>query len=104
MLSALSSDMPLSAGVDILSHLLCERLHRHRHGSIVRSLHKACSLSASVDRAEVPPFVPFVAQSIVATKNSLCFCKTGLTMLGLYESLCIHLSCLRVLCETVSTD
>jgi len=53
VLGALSEEMPLSAGVDILSHLLCERLHRHRQGSIIRSLHKACSLSASVDRAEV---------------------------------------------------
>ena len=53
MLGALSEEMPLSAGVDILSHLLCERLHRHRQGSIIRSLHKACTLSASVDRAEV---------------------------------------------------
>lgn len=53
VLEALSEEMPLSAGVDILSHLLCERLHRHRQGSIIRSLHKACTLSASVDRAEV---------------------------------------------------
>lgn len=53
MLEALSEEMPLSAGVDILSHLLCERLHRHRQGSIIRSLHKACTLSVSVDRAEV---------------------------------------------------
>ena len=56
VLSALSAEMPLSAGVDILSHLLCERLHRHRQGSIIRSLHKACNLSASVDKAEVPSF------------------------------------------------
>lgn len=61
VLSALSSGMPLSAGVDILSHLLCERLHRHRQGSVIRSLHKACSLSASVDRAEVLLLFPAMA-------------------------------------------
>lgn len=58
VLSALSPEMPLSTGVDILSHLMCERLHRHRQGSIIRSLHKACSLSASVHRAEVLPSSP----------------------------------------------
>lgn len=73
VLSALSSEMPLSAGVDILSHLLCERLHRHRQGGIVRSLHKACSLSASVDRAEVLPVFPLVAQSMIVTVTMFIF-------------------------------
>lgn len=53
VLAALSEEMLLSSGVEILSHLMCERLHRRRQGSIIRSLHKACNLSATVDRAKV---------------------------------------------------
>ncbi len=66
VLAALTEEMPLSTGVDILSHLMCERLHRRRQGSIIRSLHKACNLSASVERAEVwhggPPTQLFVLE------------------------------------------
>ena len=71
VLSALSADMPLANGVDILSHLLCERLHRHRQGSIIRSLHKACHLSASVDRAEV-----MVSASVSTLRAQIAFCSS----------------------------
>lgn len=71
VLGALSEEMPLSAGVDILSHLLCERLHRRRQGSIVRSLHKACTLSASVDRAEL-----FSRRAVTSEERACAMCHT----------------------------
>lgn len=82
VLSALSSEMPLSSGVDILSHLLCERLHRHRQGSVIRSLHKACSLSASVDRAEVLLLFSVVAQIYTRWNSPPPLCSCTNTMFG----------------------
>lgn len=53
MLAALPEDMPLSAGADILARMLCERMHRHRHGSIIKSLQRSVHLSTTVQRIEV---------------------------------------------------
>ena len=64
VLGALSEDLPLSSGVEILSHLMCERLHRQRQGTIIRSLHKASHLTASVEKAQVQPLP---SASVVST-------------------------------------
>lgn len=53
VLSALPDSMPLTAGADILARMMCERMHRHRQGSIVRSLQKSVHLSTIVQRVEV---------------------------------------------------
>lgn len=53
VLLALPDDMPLSAGADILARMVCERIHRHRHGSIIRSLQRSVHLSTTAQRVEV---------------------------------------------------
>ena len=85
VLSALSPEMPLSTGVDILSHLLCVRLHRHRQGSIIRSLHKACSLSASVHRAEVLSSLPCATTVRRKCNPPWVYATSAWIMLGLSQ-------------------
>ncbi len=45
--------MPLAEAVPVLAHLLRERAHRRRHGSILRNLWRSSSIAASVDKVEV---------------------------------------------------
>ena len=72
VLSALSEDLSLASGVQLLSHLICERLHRQRQGTIIRSLHKASHLSASVDRAEVKQIVLLFLFAAVINAIATC--------------------------------
>ena len=63
VLSALPDSMPLTAGADILARMMCERMHRHRQGSIVRSLQKSVHLSTTVQRVEVS-FVKHICDAV----------------------------------------
>ncbi len=53
VLQQMLPSMPLAEAVSVLAHLLRERAHRRRHGSILRNLWRSSSIAASVDKVEV---------------------------------------------------
>ena len=53
VVDTLSDDMPLTNAANVLSSMLCERLHRRRQGLLLRNLRRAVHFSAAADRVLV---------------------------------------------------
>jgi Vacuolar sorting protein 39 domain 2 len=53
VLQALPEEMPLQLAFTTLARMTRDRIHRRRHGQIIRNLCRADNLAASVERAKV---------------------------------------------------
>ena len=53
VLEQMSSGMPLDDAFSVLAHMLRERAHRRRQGSVIRNLWRSSSIAASAEKVEV---------------------------------------------------